>query len=59
MKKSFNKTLPLFRKNDKNVNKLIDFKRNFNKLTLVWSKHLREKIKFSKYIFRNKIVFKI
>ena len=59
MKKSFNKTLHLFRKNDKNVNKLIDFKRNFNKLTLVWSKHLREKTKFSKYIFRNKIVFKI
>jgi len=55
MKKSFNKILLLCRRNDKNVNKLINFfKRNSNKLILVWSKHPREKIKFSKYIFRNK-----
>tara|TARA_X000001036_G_scaffold409361_1_gene420386 strand:+ start:9499 stop:10296 length:798 start_codon:yes stop_codon:yes gene_type:complete len=55
MKKSFNKILLLCRRNDKNVNKLISFfKQNSNKLILVWSKHPREKIVFSKYIFRNK-----
>ena len=54
MKKKFKKILLFCRKNDKNVNKLISFfKKNSNKVILIWSKHPREKIKISKYILKN------
>ncbi len=54
MRKKFNKILILCRKNDKNVNKLINFfKKNSNKVIIIWSKHPRENIKLSKYVLKN------
>ena len=55
MKKNFNKTLPLFlERMIKMLINLLISNVTLTNLLLVWSKHLREKTKFSKYIFRNK-----
>jgi methionyl-tRNA formyltransferase len=55
MKKKFNKILLLGRKNDHSVSLLIKFlKKNSNKLVVVWSKHPKEKIKFSDYVLKSK-----